>query len=235
MPTVDICLSPELLHLHDLSNSSVVVIDILRASSCMVTALASDVASIRPVRKVEECISYKEKGYLIAAERDGKKVEGFDLGNSPFSYMSAELKGKKVALTTTNGTQAIKMSQATAKEVLVGAFLNKKSLGDYLLRSPNDVLLLCSGWKGQVNIEDTLFAGALLHYLSPQKKYNADAALLAKNLYEQYQNNLMAIVSQSSHVQRLNNLGIEKDILFCLEENRYEVLTKMQGDELVKI
>jgi len=235
MATLDVCLSPELLHLHDLRHSSVIVIDILRATSCMVTAFAHGVSSIRPIRKIEDCLLYKEQGYLIAAERDGKKVEGFDMGNSPFSYMSSEMQGKRVALTTTNGTQALKMSQETAKEVLIGAFLNKKAVGEYLKNSPNDVLLLCSGWKGQVNIEDTLFAGALLAYLSPHKEFHSDSALLAKNLYEQYQNNLMGIVSQSSHVQRLKKLGIEKDIAFCLEENHYHLIAQMQGNELVKI
>lgn len=234
MPQIDVCLSPELLHLYQLENTIVVVNDILRATSCMVTALAHGVASIVPIRELEDCLKMREKGYLIAAERDGKMVEGFDLGNSPFSYMEQAVKEKKIALTTTNGTQAIKLSEK-ADEILVGAFLNKQSVIDYLKETQKDVLIVCSGWKGKVNLEDTLFAGAVVDGLSDSFEISNDSALISKVLYRDSKPKMLETVLQCSHVQRLKKLGIEKDIEFCLTENLYNVLPKMQGEELVNV
>jgi len=234
MPQIDVCLSPELLHLYQLENTIVVVTDILRATSCMVTALAHEVRAIIPVREVEDCRKMRNVGYLIAAERDGKMVEGFDLGNSPFSYMSPNLKNKIIALTTTNGTQAIKLSEK-ADEILVGAFLNKQSVVNYLQKTQKDVLVVCSGWKGKVNLEDTLFAGAVVDGLSDNFEISNDSALMAKVLYNDSKPKMLETVLQCSHVQRLKKLGIEKDIAFCLTENEYNVLPKMQNGELVNV
>jgi 2-phosphosulfolactate phosphatase len=230
--SIDVCLSPELLHLYSLENTIVVVADILRATSCMVTALAYGAKSIIPVKSIEECLAMKQQGYLIAAERDGKKVEGFDLGNSPFSYMDKQLQGKTIALTTTNGTQAIKLSE-NAQEVLVGAFLNLETLCRYLETQTHDILLVCAGWKGKVNLEDTLFAGAVVEKLEKKFTIANDSALMAKMLYQQSKNNLLATIEQCSHVQRLKKLGIEKDIEFCLQHNLYQILPKMQNGWLV--
>lgn len=232
--SIDVCLSPELLHLYSLEDTIVVVTDILRATSCMVTALASGVQAIVPIREVEDCKKMKNLGYMIAAERDGKKVEGFDLGNSPFSYMDENLKGKIIALTTTNGTQAIKLSE-NAKEILVGAFLNLESIASYLKKKNTNVLVVCAAWKGKVNMEDTLFAGALVEQLSDSFSVANDSALMAKILYQESKNHLLEVLMQCSHVQRLKNLGIEKDIEFCLQHNIYEVLPKMQNGRLVAI
>src|SRR5688500_402156 len=120
MRTIDVCLSPDLMHLYQVQNHSVVIVDILRATSCMTTAFAHGIESIAPFAMLEECLAMKAKGYYTAGERDGKKVEGFDLGNSPFEYQQAYLKGHKIAYTTTNGTQAIVKSLG-AKEVIIGS------------------------------------------------------------------------------------------------------------------
>ena len=146
MKRIDVCLSPEMVHLHKTEGKVVVVIDILRATSCMTTALANGIASITAVASLEECTALGCEGYLTAAERDGKKVEGFDLGNSPFSYQDPSLKGKKVVVTTTNGTQAI-VKSAGAQEIIVGSFLNFTSIVEYLRSQPYDVLMHCAGWK----------------------------------------------------------------------------------------
>jgi 2-phosphosulfolactate phosphatase len=164
MRTIDVCLSPDLMHLYQVQNHSVVIVDILRATSCMTTAFAYGIESIAPFAMLEECLAMKAKGYYTAGERDGKKVEGFDLGNSPFEYQQAHLKGHKIAYTTTNGTQAIVKSLG-AKEVIIGSFLNLSAVAAHLSQSPYDVLVVCAGWKGKVNLEDTLFAGALVEKL----------------------------------------------------------------------
>lgn len=232
MRSIDVCLSPELLHLYDIEGKIVVVIDILRATSCMTTALAHGIRSIRPVASLEECRTLKDSGVICAAERDGKKAEGFDIGNSPFSYMNSGLKGKDVAMTTTNGTLAISLSKS-AKQVIVGSFLNLAALSDYLLKQQADILLLCSGWKGKVNLEDTVFAGAVVENLKGHFAPYCDAPLAAQHLYNLAKTDMVAFLQNSSHVKRLRKLNIEEDIEFCLSLNKFKTIPVLEGDLLV--
>lgn len=232
MKTIDVCLSPDLMHLYDVKGKAVVVVDIFRATSCMTTALAHGISSIRPVAEVEESLALKQEGYLVAAERGGKKVEGFDLGNSPFEYMDEKLKGKKISVTTTNGTRAISLSKG-AEKMFIGSFLNLKAIASLLNEQENDVLIVCAGWKGHVNLEDTLFAGALAEQLTARFTRTCDSTLMAISLYHTAKNNLMAYLQNSSHVQRLKRLGIEKDVAFCLEYDKYDVVPVLKNDELV--
>src|SRR5690606_23642648 len=136
--------------------------------------------AIIPVAKVEECLSYKEHGHLLAAERDGKVVEGFDFGNSPFAYTQEKVQGKTIVLTTTNGTYAIDESKKRAHQVIVGAFINLESICNYLKTQDKDILLLCAGWKNKVNLEDTLFAGAVVSNLGSERFELDDAAYAAE-------------------------------------------------------
>jgi len=223
MKTIDVCLSPDLMHLYPVQDKTVVVVDILRATSCMTTALAHGIDSITPFANLNDCLAMKPKGYYTAGERDGKKVDGFDLGNSPFEYMNPDLKGKKIAFTTTNGTQAIAKS-AGAKEIIIGSFLNLGVVTHHLLNSSNHVLVVCAGWKGKVNLEDTLFAGALVEKLKDHIEPDCDAPLAAQHLYNQAKNNMVAFLSESSHVKRLARLNIHKDIEFCLTPDQYPVV-----------
>ncbi len=231
--SLDICLSPDLLHLYTLDGKIVVVVDILRATSSIITALAHYVERIIPVSKLEQCEAYKKLGYVTAAERDGKKAEGFDLGNSPFSYMSEDLKGQTIVLTTTNGTEAINRSKA-AEKILIGGFINLRSLTNYLISSDRDIIILCSGWKGRVNVEDTLFAGALATALDNYFDGVSDDVKLSKTLYDAAQMDVFAFIQDCSHVKRLRNLGIEKDIKYCLTESKYEVVPYFDGEAIVK-
>ncbi len=129
--SIDVCLSPDLIGLYDLEGKIAVVVDILRATSVMVTAMAHGASEIIPVATLEEAKSYLDRGFLCAAERDGAPVDGFPLDNSPFSYMNERIKGKPIVITTTNGTLAITKSTA-ADQVLAGAFLNIKAVAGYL-------------------------------------------------------------------------------------------------------
>jgi len=232
MKTINVCLSPELLPLYSLEDKTVVVVDILRATSCMVTAFAHGAESIQPIANLDECRQMKVRGYIISGERDGKKVDGFDKGNSPFEYMGDQVRGQKIAFTTTNGTQAIEKSKQ-AREIIVGSFLNLSSVVRYLLFSRNNVLIVCAGWKGKVNLEDTLFAGALVEKLKNHIEPDCDAPLIAQHLYNQSKNNLLGILETSSHVKRLNRLNIHKDIAFCLTEDQYHVVPKLVNNSLV--
>ena len=182
MKKIDVCLSPDLIHLYDLSAVAVVVVDIFRATSCMVTAFASGAAEIVPVEEVELCQQYGSRGYLTAAERNGITPAGFDFDNSPFSYQVDRVKGAKICVTTTNGTVALRRS-VQAAQVYVGAFLNISSVVRALKAWQGDAIVVCAGWKGKPNLEDTLFAGAVIDELVGQYTVADDAALMAWKQY----------------------------------------------------
>lgn len=231
MRTIDVCLSPDLMHLYPVHDRSVVVVDILRATSCMTTALAFGIESILPVATLDEALSLKSEVTFTAGERDGKKVDGFDLGNSPFEYMQPHLKGKNIAFTTTNGTQAIVKSLG-AIEVVIGSFLNIGRVVRHLENTETNILVVCAGWKGKFNLEDTLFAGALVERLQDSLKPACDAPLAAAHLYRSAATNILDFLKNSSHVQRLARLGIEKDIAFCLMPDQYDVLPVLRDGAL---
>jgi 2-phosphosulfolactate phosphatase len=235
MKNIDVCLTPDLLHLHSIDNSIVIIADIFRATSCMVTGFAYGVKSIIPVETVEECKKLQEMGYIAAAERNARKVEGFELDNSPFSYMSERLIGEKIAMTTTNGTYSIAKAKVSAVKVLAGSFLNLNAIVNYLKTQPYDVLVLCAGWKGRVNIEDTLFAGALIEALEDEYFVPEDSAIMSLRLYKQAKDDLIGYLANSSHIRRLQNLGIHKDIAYCLQKDLYDLVPILRGNELVNL
>jgi 2-phosphosulfolactate phosphatase len=232
MPALDVCFSPELIHLYELKGKVVVVVDVLRATSSMVTAFAHGIEKIIPVSTLEDCLAQQQDGFLTAAEREGRKAEGFNLGNSPFSYMEPEIRGKTLVMTTTNGTHAIRLSMA-ADKVIAGAFLNLDSVATFLEEEQKDVLVVCAGWKGNFNLEDTLFAGGLAHRLEETFAPANDATLAALRLYRLAQPDMLGFLADSSHVKRLQNLDITRDIAFCLQENVYEVVPVLTGDCMV--
>lgn len=232
MSTVEVCLTPELIHQHALTGKVVVVVDIFRATSCIVTGLANEVASIRPVAEVEETLKLGKEGYLMAGERGGVKLKEFDMGNSPFEYQSESVKGQKIAISTTNGSQAI-LKSAEADQIIIGAFLNIDAVAQYLLQSKKDVVIHCAGWKGTVNLEDTLFAGALIDECAEELDPTGDSALLAHQLYIANHDNLFGIAQQSGHAERLAGFGIEKDLEFCMTLDEYHVVPRLVGEELV--
>ena len=157
MKELDVCFSPDLIDSYGLEGKIAVVIDVLRATSCMTSALSNGIKEIYPVSSTEECASYREKGFLTAAERNGETVDGFDFGNSPYSYIDNNVTGKNLGMTTTNGTRAINLSQH-AKQVIIGSFLNLDATISYLQQAQEDVVFVCAGWKGRANLEDTLLA-----------------------------------------------------------------------------
>jgi len=234
MKTLDTCLSPKLTHLYDVRDKTVVIVDILRATSCMVTGIANGVRRITPFADLEECRMMGRVGYVIAGERNGEKVDGFDIGNSPYNYLEEEMFGEKIAVTTTNGTQAIHNCRE-AKEVLIGAFLNLSALAEYLKRQERSLLIVCAGWKGRVNLEDSLFAGALAEKLADQYDQSCDATLMVKSMYADAKGDLVDFLRQSSHAERLKKLNIEKDIEFCLRVDEYKVIPVLSGTDLVKL
>jgi len=236
-PSLEVCLSPALLSLYNVEDYIVVIIDIFRATSSICYGIENGAEAIIPVAQVEECVAYREKGtgYLLAAERDGSVVDGFDFGNSPFSYTAEKVAGKTVVLTTTNGTQALHLSRK-AKKVVIGSFLNLTSLSNWLKTQNENILLVCAGWKNNFNLEDTAFAGAVIDHLTAVGDYKMDdPALAAHDLYQLGKGDISAYLSKTSHGERMRKLGIEKDIAFCLNVDITTAIPILQGEKLVKL
>lgn len=233
MKKLQVCFSPELLHLYTLNDKVVVVTDILRATSCITTAFAHGAKAVIPVSELDECKALQQSGYICAAERNGKKVEGFELDNSPYSYMCPSLKNKSISITTTNGTRAIEKSK-NAREILIGCYLNKKALAEYLKTIEHDLLIICAGWKGCFNLEDTLFAGALTQELDGFFYPDDDAGQAAIMLYKSASHDLVKTLENSSHYKRLKHLNIDRDIEFCLNNHDiYSNIPVMVNNSLI--
>ena len=231
---LEVCLTPALLHLYDIRESIVVVIDIFRATSSICYGIDNGVEAIIPVATIEICESYRHTDYLLAAERNGEVVDGFDFGNSPFAYSCDKVKGKIVVLTTTNGTHAINESRA-ARQIVIGSFLNLTALSSWLRVQPYDILLLCAGWKNKFNLEDTLFAGAVINQLKDDAYSLDDSSIAAEDLYIAGKSDLNGYLKKTSHSERLKRLGIEEDIRFCLNVDITASIPVLEGDRLVKM
>jgi 2-phosphosulfolactate phosphatase len=234
MMTVEVCLTPELIHQHELNGKLVVAVDIFRATSCMVTGMSQKIKGIYPVETVEACTALGDQGMVMAGERGGKKIAHFDIGNSPYEYLDEKWEGRSIAVSTTNGTRTIKKSE-DASSILIGAFLNLKTTAEYIKTQSNDVLIHCAGWKGTPNLEDTLYAGALIHKLTNSHLPVGDSSILAQSLYQNHQSDLLGAAKKSGHAERLARFGIIKDIAFCMSIDRYELVVGYDGQKLVRI
>ena len=233
---IEVCYTPQGYNMFHKDDAIVVIIDVFRATSAIVTAFYNGVNKMIPVSTVQEAKEYQANGFMAAAERDGEMIEGFELGNSPFGYMNNKVKGKTIAITTTNGTQAIVASRKASK-IIIGSFLNLNVICDYLMTQKKDIILLCAGWKNKFNLEDTLFAGAIVEKLMTASEFeiDCDSALASRHLYNLAKDDLYTFLETSSHRNRLAKLDLERDIKYCLTLNQCPIIPIMEGKYLVKM
>jgi 2-phosphosulfolactate phosphatase len=232
-PTLEVCPSPALLHLHDISESLVVIIDVLRATSTIATALYNGAREVIPVASVPECIRIGEElGAVTAGERDGIIAEGLQHGNSPFEYPREFIQGRTLVLTTTNGTRLLHLASA-APRIITGSFVNLDAVGGYLKGQNRPVLLACAAWKDRVNLEDMLFAGAVISRVRDRFAVTGDAALIADQLYDRAKDDLVGGLAGATHFKRLSRHGLQKDIRYCMTPNLAPVLPLLTGGSLV--
>lgn len=236
-PTLYTCLSPALLHLYDVRDCIVVVIDVLRATSTIATALHNGAKEVIPVDSVERCIQLgKELECVTAGERDGQVAPGLQYGNSSFEYPREFIAGRTLVLTTTNGTKLLHMALAKgATEIVTGAFINLSAVCDHLISMKRNVILGCAAWKDKPNMEDTLFAGAVVSKVQEHFQVNCDSSYMAKNLYQMAKPDLYEFmkVNEASHYHRLTNFGLERDIRQCLTEDTANILPEYLNGKLV--
>ena len=238
-PTLHTSLSPALLHLYDVSNSIVVIIDVLRATSTIATALYNGAKCVIPVDSIARCMEIgKQIHGVTAGERDGQIAEGLEYGNSPFEYPREFIEGKTLVLTTTNGTRLLHMSlEKGAKEIITGSFPNLSAVCDHLIEMKKDVVLACAAWKDRVNMEDSLFAGAVISRIRDHFTINCDSSHIAEKMYEKGKKDLFEFMkkNEASHYHRLMGFGLEKDIHYCLIADGANVLPLYKDGKLILV
>lgn len=235
-PTLYTSLSPALLHLYDLSNSVVVIIDVFRATSTIAAALHNGARAVIPVDSVPKAIEMgKNIDGIAAGERDGMIAEGLQHGNSPLEYTREFIENRNLVLTTTNGTRLLQMAlDRNASKIIAGSFPNLSAICDFLISEGKDVVLGCAGWKDRFNLEDTLFAGAVINRVREHFTIHCDSSLMAVTLYEKHADSLLDFAPQLTHYHRLvKRFGLIKDIEFCLTPDAANVLPLYQDGKLV--
>lgn len=235
-PALHTALSPALLHLYDLSNSVVVIIDVFRATSTIASALYNGAKCIIPVDSVPKAIEIsKSIGGIPAGERDGKIAEGLEHGNSPMEYTREFIEGKTLVLTTTNGTRLLHMAlDKNADTIISGAFPNLSAVCEFLVAENKNVILGCAGWKDRFNLEDTLFAGAVIHNIGKNFTIHCDSSLMAETMYAKHKNKLIGFAPRLTHYHRLvERFGLIEDIKFCLTPDVANVLPLYHDGKLI--
>lgn len=235
-PTLFTSLSPALLHLLNLKDAVVVIIDVFRATSTIATALYNGAEKVIPVAGVEECRKLENEipNAVTAGEREGKVIEGLQYGNSPAEYPRAFIEGKTLVITTTNGTKLLHMAVAKGcAEVVTGSFPNLSAVCNYLVAENKNVILGCSGWKDMFNLEDTLFAGAVIDRIKEHFTIYDDASLMAQQVYRLHESNLFKFIQNTTHWHRLAAYGLEKDLKYCITLDVANVLPIFTNGELV--
>ena len=235
-PTLYTSISPALLNLYDLSNSVVVIIDVFRATSTIASALYNGARCVIPVDSVPKAIEIsKNIDGIAAGERDGKIAEGLKYGNSPLEYTREFIENKTLVLTTTNGTRLLHMAlERGADTIVAGSFPNLSAVCDYLRTTKKNVVLGCAGWKDRFNLEDTLFAGAVIHVIKDEFEIHCDSSLMAETMYSKYKANLTGFAPKLTHYHRLvERFGLIEDIRYCLTPDIANVLPVYREGKLI--
>ncbi len=233
---IKVCFSTEMFKKYADGKSTVIVVDILRATSVISTAFECGIKSIIPLVSLNEILEYKEsKNHIIAAERNTLKLNGFTYGNSPYDYLESNIKGKILCLLTTNGTKAIYL--AKGHKVITASFINIESVKDYLVRDKNDVIIFCSGWKGLFSLEDAIFAGALSEKLLNTNTFDTkcDSLQAAMQLYINAKSNLFTYLSSSAYRKRNSTKSVLRDTHFCLKPSiKSSIIPTFKDGKLIK-
>jgi 2-phosphosulfolactate phosphatase len=211
-----------------------IAVDVLRATSTMATVLAAGGEAVQVFSDLDQLMAVSEQWppekRLRAGERGGAKVAGFELGNSPLDCIPELVAGKRLFISTTNGTRALQRIQ-NAPIVLAAALINRAAVVKFLLeKQPETVWIVGSGWEGSYSLEDTVCAGAIAHSIVQQSSYaqqeisGNDEVVSAIALYSQWEDNLLGLLHQASHGQRLLRLECDEDLKYCSQTDILDIL-----------
>lgn len=233
---IEVSLSPALYPFRTIQeHHATVAIDLLRATTAVCAAFQAGCSMVLPLNTLEGISRYREMGFMIAAERGGKKVGDAEYGNSPTEYLRHDMSGVKLAYSTTNGTVSI-LRGADADLTLVGSFANLTALCERLCREDKDVVLLCSGWQQDFCIEDTLVAGAIIEKLGTcnlqSLHVHGDAASMALALWQVAKDDPYEYCQRCTHVHRLYGLGAADDVRFAFKQDTCPVVPVLEDGKL---
>ena len=226
----------------DFGGKIAVVIDVLRATSVITTALSNGAREVVPVKTIEEAQSLyaqlEPTMTLRGGERHAVKIEGFDFGNSPLEYTKERVGGKTVILTTTNGTNAINNVKG-ADEVLLACFRNAEAVAHHLVETTSqcggstNIVIVCAGTEGRFSLDDGLCAGMLIELLKQTTEVKTDdlGSLLCR-FYKANKANLLDVLSDCFHLKRLVSMGFGDDVRFCLEPNMVMLVPIVSGGKV---
>lgn len=221
---------PEEIKNIELAGKLVVMIDVLRASSTIVTALANGCRGFIPILSPDQARKkaqqFEKEGVLLGGEREGTKIKGFDLGNSPREYKKEAVKDKTIIFSTTNGVKTLEMVKS-AYEIIIGSFLNLQAVCDYCTNYQGDILIICAGRESKFSLEDTACAGMIINFLRdvfPVACQETDANLTAQLIYEEFGNNILEVLRKSQHGRYLESIGLEKDLKFCSQLDFFHIV-----------
>ena len=221
---------PEEIKNIKLAGKLVVIIDVLRASSTIVTALANGCRGFIPIlspdRAKKKAEQFEKERVLLGGEREGIKIEGFDLGNSPREYKREAVKDKTIIFSTTNGVKTLEMVKG-AHRIIIGSFLNLQAVCNYCTNYRGDILIICAGKEGRFSLEDAACAGMLIDSLRDVFSgtcQEVDVNLTAQLLYVKFGNNILEILRKSQHGRYLESIGLGEDLKFCSQLDLFHIV-----------
>jgi len=240
--TLDVLLKPGDIAPERIRGKTIVVVDVLRASTSIVTALAHGAKKVIPCSTVEEAWeaakSEQQKDVLLCGERSGKRISGFDLGNSPLNYSNDHVRGKTIVFTSTNGSQMISIVK-TGDAVIIGGFINSQAVVEFIIDSSRDCLFACSGSEGRFSLEDTVCAGMMIQKIEDQvgedNIQKTDEALTAQILYQHHSSDLDGMIRNCQHGKYLQSIGFAEDLKLCISVDTLSEVPILQNDEIVPL
>jgi len=236
MNNIEVCIAPGLLDNYNVTDKIVVVVDILRATTIITTMFSNGLAKLIPVESLDEAKAYKKNGFLVAAERNGKKLDFADFGNSPFEFTPDKIKDKTLVYNSTNGTHTINIAQ-DSEQVIIASFLNLSSVVNYLTHQNKDILILCSGWLGDFCTEDILFAGALAKRLNLARnfKFHSDAVQSSIDLWSVANTDLKNYITRLHQYKRLIKFGFKEIVEYCFNSDLTHVIPALKENYIIDI
>lgn len=230
MNNLEVVFTPEEIKNRRLSDKLIVVIDVLRASSTIVTALAYGCRGLVPIlspeQAKEKAQQFKKEEVLLGGEREGRKIKGFDLGNSPREYQKEIVEDRMIIFSTTNGVKTLERVRG-AFRIIIASFLNLQATFNYCSKFQGDILLACAGKEGYFSLEDTVCAGMLINSLRDiysDTCQEVDANLTAQVLYKKFGNNILEMLRKSQHGRYLESIGLRKDLEFCSQLDIFNIV-----------
>ena len=217
----------------DFKGKNVVVIDVLRATTVMITALKNGAEKIYPFKEIKEAIQKKEelKDGLLAGERKGLKIEGFDFGNSPLEFTEKKIKGKVICMTTSNGTRAIENSQS-GENIYIASYINVSSVVEKVLKNEIDLIIVCAGTEDEFSLDDSLCAGIIANKTLEKRSVLTDAFTISLQKLAKYSKNIKEVLKDSKHYSYLKKIGYESDLDYCLTLDCCDIVPEYKNKEI---